>query len=198
MRAGSVLNDMAAKISHEGTTLRMVYLSNWAPDGQDLCLKNSNLRPIHFAGQAELPSLELIEQFFWAKISAFEAIERKMGYSLVGPHRDDWTFFMGDQLLKGHGSQGEVRSTLLALKLSEIALFRKETGHRPIFLLDDFSSELDEKRRSFLLEFLLETDLQTFVTTTEDSFSKGKRFWLCNGTVKEGIHDDRRKSAEVE
>lgn len=197
-RAESMLNSMASKITHEAVGLRMIYLSNWAPNCENLSFKNDTLQGIHFSGQAELPSLELLEQSFMSKISAFEAIERRMGYSVVGPHRDDWTFFMGDQVLKGHGSQGEVRSALLALKLSEIALFRKETGHRPLFLLDDFSSELDEKRRSFLLEFLLETDLQTFVTTTEDSFSMGRRFWLCNGIVKEGIHDDRRKSDEVE
>jgi DNA replication and repair protein RecF len=184
MRVKSSLNSMASRITNDAARLKMVYLSNWVPNCQNLSFKNDNLRSIHFSGQAELPSLELLEKSFWVRVSAFEAVERKMGYSVVGPHRDDWTFFMGDQVLKGHGSQGEVRSALLALKLSEIALFRKETGHRPLFLLDDFSSELDEKRRSFLLEFLLETDLQTFVTTTEDSFSKGKRYRLCSGVVE--------------
>ena len=197
-RVETTLNSMASRITNQAIGLRMVYLSNWVPNCENLSFNNSKLEAIHFTGQAQLPSLELLEQSFWSRVSAFEAVERRMGYSVVGPHRDDWTFFMGDQMLKGHGSQGESRSALLALKLSEIALFRKETGHRPLFLLDDFSSELDEKRRSFLLQFLLETDLQTFVTTTEDSFSKGRRFWLCNGLVKEGIHDDRRKSIEVE
>ncbi|MEO5969856.1 MAG: DNA replication/repair protein RecF [Bdellovibrionia bacterium] len=186
-RVETTLNSMASKITNHSEGLRMIYLSNWVPNCENLSLNNNSLGAIHFTGQAQLPSLELLEQSFWVRVSAFEAVERRTGYSVVGPHRDDWTFFMNGQVLKGHGSQGEVRSALLALKLSEIALFRKETGHRPLFLLDDFSSELDEKRRSFLLDFLLETDLQTFITTTEDSFSKGKRFWLCNGTVKEGI-----------
>jgi len=198
LRVENPLNSMASRITSESVDLRMIYLSNWAPNSKNLSFDNNNLGTIHFTGQAHLPSLELLERSFWGKVSAFEAVERRMGYSVVGPHRDDWTFFMGNQVLKGHGSQGEVRSALLALKLAEIALFRKETGHRPLFLLDDFSSELDEKRRTFLLDYLLETDLQTFVTTTEDLFSKGRLFRLCNGTVKEGIHDDRRKSAELE
>jgi DNA replication and repair protein RecF len=91
---------------------------------------------------------------------------------LAGPHRDDWSFFYGEQALRGHGSQGEVRSALLALKLCEIELFRSATGHRPLFLLDDFSSELDRERRGFLLRFLLESDLQVFVSTTEESYGE--------------------------
>ena len=90
-------------------------------------------------------------------------------------------------MLKGHGSQGEVRSALLALKLSEIELFRSHTGHLPIFLLDDFSSELDQERRSFLFKFLMETDLQVFVSTTEDAANvlQGKRYWVQNGRIEE-------------
>jgi DNA replication and repair protein RecF len=76
---------------------------------------------------------------------------------------------------------------LLALKLSEIELFQNETGHRPLFLLDDFSSELDRERSSFLLQFLLESDLQTFVTTTEDSSSYGKKYRVHNGMIEEGF-----------
>src|SRR6185369_10604610 len=110
--------------------------------------------PSGFTGQLPSPSLELLQKSFWAKVSAVEAAERKQRCSLVGAHRDDWAFVFGGHPLKGHGSQGEVRSALLALKLSEIELFRNETGHRPLFLLDDFSSELDRERRLFLLGFL--------------------------------------------
>jgi DNA replication and repair protein RecF len=95
-------------------------------------------------------------------------------------------FYLGDQVLKGHGSQGEVRSALLALKLCEIELFRGKTGHSPLLLLDDFSSELDRDRRFFLLRFLSGTDLQVFVTTTEDSIGLGRRFWVSNGNLAVG------------
>lgn len=185
------------RIAPDQPKLRSVYFSSWAPEIENFSLNNNNLNSIHFTGQGHLPSLELLEQSFWVKASALELAERKAGHSLVGPHRDDWGFFLGDQILKGHGSQGEVRSALLALKLSEIELFRNKTGHRPLFLLDDFSSELDQKRRLFLLQFLMETDLQTFVTTTEDSSFVGKRFWVSHGTIEEGTNDDR-KSAKQE
>lgn len=202
-RAADSLNQMIQRVAPGQPALRMVYLSNWAPEVENLSLKNNDLGSIHFTGQGQLPSLELLEQAFWARVSALEAVERRTGHSQVGPHRDDWAFFLGNQPLKGHGSQGEVRSALLALKLSEIELFRSKTGHRPIFLLDDFSSELDRERRSFLLRFLMESDLQTFVTTTEDSSFLGKRFRVVNGTIdsskvlEEGLHDHGTKTARV-
>lgn len=177
--------------------LTVAYFSQWVPEIENLSFNNNKLLPVHFTGQGQLPSLELLEQSFWLKVSAFEATEWKMGHSFVGPHRDDWTFFLGDQVLKGHGSQGEVRSALMALKLSEIELFRNETKHRPLFLLDDFSSELDRERRSFLLQFLMKTDLQTFVTTTEDSHFVGKRYWVSNGVIEEGRHDNRTEPARL-
>lgn len=188
------LNATLQRIAPGQPELRLTYLSQWSPLVENLSYDNKELSAIHFTGQGQLPSLELLKESFWAKVSSFEAAERRLGYSLVGPHRDDWTFFLGNQVLKGHGSQGEVRSALLALKLSEIELFRTETGHRPLFLLDDFSSELDRGRRLFLLQFLIETDLQTFVTTTEDSSYVGKRFWVSKGLIEEGMHDDRAKT----
>ncbi|MFZ9596239.1 MAG: DNA replication/repair protein RecF [Bdellovibrionia bacterium] len=193
-----ILNSTSERIVNRAMPLKLSYLSQWAPSVEELSFNNSNLEKNHFSGQAQEASLKLLEQSFWAKIAASEAIERRMGFCVVGPHRDDWTFLLRNQVLKGHGSQGEVRSALLALKLTEIESFKRETGHRPLFLMDDFSSELDEERRSFLLQSLIQADLQTFITTTEDSFHVGRRFWLCDGIVKEGTHDDRRKSTPVQ
>lgn len=182
-RLSFYLNNTAHQIAPKQPNLRAFYLSNWCPEIEGLSFINNNLSQRHFAGQWPLPSLELLEQAFWTKLSTLEQAEIKARSSLVGPHRDDWTFYLGDQVLKGHGSQGEVRSALLALKLSEIELFRKQTSHRPLLLLDDFSSELDRERREFLLRFLAQTDLQVFVTTTEESVWLGKRFWVSHGVL---------------
>lgn len=178
------INETVHKIAPKQPFLRLVYLSNWAPEIADLSLNNKDLGSKHFTGLGALPSLQLLELTFLEKQAQVAAAEWKSGHSLVGPHRDDWTFFLGSQVLKGHGSQGEVRSALLALKLCEIDLFREATGHRPVFLLDDFSSELDKERRSFLLEFLLEKDLQVFVTTTDESVVVGKQHWVVAGNLR--------------
>ena len=189
-RLSEGLNDTVHRIAPHQPDLRLVYLSNWAPPIEGFCIPNNDLGSVHFSGHGPLPSLEILEQDFWKKLSVLETAEWRAGHTLVGPHRDDWSFFLGNQVLKGHGSQGEVRSALLALKLCEIGLFRKTTGHRPLFLLDDFSSELDRERRSFLLKFLSESDLQVFVSTTEDSFGvgqnlSGRRFWVSNGKLND-------------
>lgn len=183
LRLADWLNYMVQQIAPRQPDLSLVYLSNWVPPQDNLSLINRDLSDIHFTGHASLPSLELLEQAFWKKQSALEAAEWKTGHSLIGPHRDDWTFVLGNKILKNYGSQGEVRSALLALKLAEIELFRGATGHRPIFLLDDFSSELDLERRSFLLESLVDKDLQVFVTTTEDLSRMGARFRIIDGTA---------------
>ncbi|MDR3607492.1 MAG: DNA replication/repair protein RecF [Oligoflexia bacterium] len=193
-RLEKILNNTMRQIAQNQPPLQLVYVSNWVPKMADLSKINDNLSAVHFAGHGAPPSLELLEHALRKKQVSLEAAEWKSGHSLVGPHRDDWTFLMGGQVLKGHGSQGEVRSALLALKLSEIELFRETTGHRPVFLLDDFSSELDQERRTFLLDFLSERDLQVFVTTTDEGLFPNKvrehsqrsykRFWVTNGELK--------------
>jgi DNA replication and repair protein RecF len=177
------LNETVHQIAPRTPELRLVYLSNWAPQIDNLSFNNGDLGALNFTGHGHRPSIELLEQSFRKRLSFLEAAEWRSGHSLVGPHRDDWAFYLGGQALRGHGSQGEVRSALLALKLCEIDLFRIETGHRPLFLLDDFSSELDRERRSFLLHYLSESDLQVFVTTTEDSSLHGKKFRVSNGIL---------------
>ncbi len=183
MKLSERLNETVHQIAPRTPELRLVYLSNWAPIIDNLSFNNDTLGALNFTGHGHRPSLELLEHSFRKRLSFLEAAEWRSGHSLVGPHRDDWAFYLGGQALRGHGSQGEVRSALLALKLCEIDLFRIETGHRPLFLLDDFSSELDRERRSFLLRYLSESDLQVFVTTTEDSSLHGKKFRVSNGIL---------------
>lgn len=183
MKLSERLNETVHQIAPRTPELRLVYLSNWAPQIDNLSFNNDDLGALNFTGHGHRPSLELLEHSFRKRLGFLEAAEWRSGHSLVGPHRDDWAFYLGGQALRGHGSQGEVRSALLALKLCEIDLFRIETGHRPLFLLDDFSSELDRERRSFLLRYLSESDLQVFVTTTEDSSLHGKKFRVSNGIL---------------
>ena len=179
-RSFNVLRQIAPNL----TFLGLHYLSKWAEKTLESSGFNTASRGVNLTGQRPLPSVEILDQAFRNQLSISGPAEWKAGHSLVGPHRDDWGFILGQLPLKGHGSQGEVRSTLLALKLAEIELFRSETGHCPLFLLDDFSSELDQERRKFLLKALSESDLQVFITTTEERDYEGKRFLISNGSLK--------------
>lgn len=92
--------------------------------------------------------------------------EKLYGTTLFGPQRDDIEFFIGENSMKYFASQGQQRAAVLALKLSEIEIFKKNTGKTPILLLDDVFSELDKKKKNNLLKYI-EDDIQTIITTTD-------------------------------
>jgi DNA replication and repair protein RecF len=150
---------------------------------QEKSNENRMLTGVHFAGHHPRPSLQVIENWLESRFAQLESEELRQGVTLLGPHRDDWWMESRGVPLKGRGSQGEIRTALLALKLGEIWSFRSATGHRPILLLDDFSSELDLRRRRFLMETVTETDLQVFVTSTEASGLPGTKFQVEAGNV---------------
>jgi len=181
------LNNTAHKISPTQPDLSVFYVSSWMPKIQGISLENRDFNTPqiggHFTGQSDPPSLDFLKTSFWNKLQSLAEAEIRAGVTLAGPHRDDWTLIFAGQPLKGHGSQGEVRSALIALKLSEIDLFRTKTGYQPVLLLDDFSSELDRERRAFLLQYLSETDLQVFVTSTEEPPFEGKIFRMHEGQI---------------
>ena len=82
----------------------------------------------------------------------------------VGPHRDDFSFYIGDVDIRRFGSQGQQRTAALSLKLSEIELVKRITKDTPILLLDDVLSELDSNRQNYLLNSIGE--IQTIITCT--------------------------------
>ncbi len=186
-------------IAPNQSEVSLEYLSRWLEPDISKAILHSEKSPIkqaldpenssHFARLPQVSSIDLFKAILSRKIAEAEDLEIRQRTNLVGPHRDDWALMLGRSPLKSGGSQGEVRSALLALKIAEIELFRESTGHRPVLLLDDFSSELDRNRRKFLLEFLANTDLQVFVTTTEDQFTLGRRIVIHNGQIRSDSHE---------
>jgi len=83
----------------------------------------------------------------------------------VGPHRDDVLFFVNGIDMRNFGSQGQQRTCALSLKLAELSLIKEDTGEKPILILDDVMSELDQTRQEFLIKTL--RDNQLFITTTD-------------------------------
>jgi DNA replication and repair protein RecF len=140
---------------------------------------------LYFTGQFDMPSIQILMENLHQKLAQASAQERARRTSVIGPHRDDMVFRVGNTTmpdLLNVGSQGEIRSLLLALKLSELEEFRKHTQIQPVMLIDDFSSELDSTRRGFLLNYLKDSDLQIFVTST-DLFTEGKTIEMVHGKM---------------
>lgn len=110
-----------------------------------------------------------------------------LGYTSIGPHRDDYDIFINDKSLKMFGSQGQQRSAVLSLKIAEIELISSITGQYPVLLLDDVMSELDENRQKYLMDSI--KNVQTFITCTNDSHFRNsykdeyKYFKVLNGSI---------------
>lgn len=92
-----------------------------------------------------------------------EELDRKV--TLIGPHRDDLTLTINDTDIRLYGSQGQQRTVALSLKLGQFRLIEDEFDEKPLLLLDDVMSELDNERRSFLLG-LVQNGTQVFITAT--------------------------------
>ena len=88
-----------------------------------------------------------------------------LGYTTVGPHRDDIKIKVNNEDVKIYGSQGQQRTCALSLKLAELELFKEKFNEYPVLILDDAFSELDSNRRTKLLEVIKE--IQTIITCTE-------------------------------
>jgi DNA replication and repair protein RecF len=104
---------------------------------------------------------------------------------LVGPHRDDLLLNLGDHPVKGYASHGESWSIALALRLASYQLFVND-GEKPILILDDVFSELDEGRREKLLAISKSAE-QTFITVAVENdlppTISGSKYRVTSGKV---------------
>ena len=104
------------------------------------------------------------------------------GYTTKGLHRDDFNVLINKKNVNIYGSQGQHRTAILSIKLSELYVIYEELGEYPILLLDDFMSELDEKRRKKFIENITET--QVLITGTHKLVLENFEYNIYN--VKEG------------
>lgn len=102
---------------------------------------------------------------------------------LTGPHKDDFDVTLSGLSIKAFGSQGQVRTAAISLKLAQRELMHKESGEIPVLLLDDVLSELDPGRQDFVLNQIDKG--QVFITCCEPGrFTKlGKTIQIDKGKV---------------
>ena len=119
---------------------------------------------------------------FGRALDASRRVDILHGTTSVGPHRDNFGLVLETQKqgltlredAKPYASQGQQRTIALTLKLSELEVIRHTTGKTPIVLLDDVVSELDDRRRAFLLDLLRRLNAQTFITSTQQEVLAGE------------------------
>ncbi len=108
---------------------------------------------------------ESIRKAFEEELKKNVLREKKFGMSLIGPHRDDFKIILNGTEAKSYASQGQQRTVALAIKMAEVELIKDDMGETPVLLLDDVLSELDEKRRNYVLNKI--NDIQVIITCTE-------------------------------
>ena len=147
---------------------------------------------------------EKIKETYLKKLKKHLNQEMMQGISLIGPHRDDFTFYLDNVDMKVYSSQGQQRMAIIAFKISELSYYKKIIGSYPVLLLDDIFSEIDIKKRNKIINFL-KKDIQTIITTTDiNDISKklldnaviyniSNKKITKKGKVKDGRRESNRK-----
>ena len=104
-------------------------------------------------------------QNFLNELKSRRKLDIIKGFTTKGIHRDDFVVYINGKEVQVFGSQGQNRTAVLSLKLSELQVIYDDIGESPILLLDDFMSELDNKRRKNFLDNI--KDIQVIITCTE-------------------------------
>ncbi len=89
------------------------------------------------------------------------------GVCLVGPHKHDIQFDFNGQEARFFCSQGQQRAIILAFKMAQTRIHYRAHREFPILLLDDVLSELDREKQMRFVNYLLSTEAQIFLTTTD-------------------------------
>jgi DNA replication and repair protein RecF len=150
-------------LNEELKEINLAYMSKFLPEGEE--------------NQDFGFELNTIQGLFQKKIDENIETEIAAKQTLYGPQKDDYIFTLNNQYdLKTFGSRGQQRMITLLLKLSMWEHLYQIKNAKPIILLDDIMSELDEGNKKILEKIIEQLDSQTFITTThENDYSKHLR-----------------------
>ncbi len=192
IQAVQEIERFASRIHHELTRgteiLRLAYEPAFDP-----LPKPSGQLGLKLDTVIDRSSLDLneIQEGFLARLKQIRSEEIARGVTTIGPHRDDLRFIINKADVSDYGSRGQLRTTLLALKLAEVEWMKDRTGEWPVILLDEVMAELDINRRADLLKYV-DKDQQVLFTTTDlnfftPEFMEGSDIW----DVKDGVVQPR-------
>lgn len=118
------------------------------------------------------------------KLKENRELDKLKGYTSKGTHKDDFKVLINGEDVRIYGSQGQNRTSILSLKLAELQVIHDEIREYPILLLDDFMSELDEKRIKKFLQNI--ENIQVIITCTRPiEIENSKLFNVIKGKIKE-------------
>jgi len=194
IQAVQEIERFASRVHHELTRGTEILRLAYEPAFDPLPKPNGQLG-LKLDTVIDRSSLDLneIQEGFLARLKQIRSEEIARGVTTIGPHRDDLRFIINKADVSDYGSRGQLRTTLLALKLAEVEWMKARTGEWPVILLDEVMAELDVNRRADLLKYV-DKDQQVLFTTTDLSlfsseFVEGSDVW----DVKDGVVQPRSK-----
>jgi len=124
-------------------------------------------------------------------LRAHRARDLAFGFTGDGPHRDDFVAELDGADLRRFGSSGQIRAAVVALKLAKLVLLAERRGETPIFLMDDFDSDLDEVRTATLATYLDQGRFQAVVAVSKEALADHldvpfRRVRMEDGRAREG------------
>ncbi len=140
-----------------------------------------------------------LKDFLISKYNSLLSSELLQKTTLLGCHKDDFKMYLNNLDVTEFCSQGQQRLSILSLKLAEIEVFINEKKTKPIILLDDIFSELDEIKKNNIINYF-KNDIQIFITTTDindindDLKSKSDIYTVANGNFKKEEIDYGREN----
>lgn len=173
---------LAANIHQELTRGQEILRFNYLPSYEPLELPPGQMTmPLDSPVDRSGLSLLDIQDGYREKVITRRSDDIRRGTTSFGPHRDELRFLSNGIDLGTFGSRGQLRTTLLALKLAEVSWLKEKNGDWPVLLLDEVLAELDDTRRQDLLDRLADTE-QSLLTTTDlalfsDDFRKTAGLW---------------------
>jgi DNA replication and repair protein RecF len=184
------LESLAGRIHAELTRRAEVLRIHYQPAYDPLAVPNGQIAmPLKTSVQRKGLTEMDIQQGYVVALKEKREEEIRRGVTALGPHRDEIRFLTNGIDLTDFGSRGQVRTTLLSLKLAEIEWMKARTGHWPVLLLDEVLAELDSQRRQDLLAYLERVE-QVLMTSTDlklfsPAFIETVEKWeLSSGTIK--------------
>lgn len=127
--------------------------------------------------------LKEIEKLLREKIKKNFSQEKRYGFSLCGPQKDDFLFILNGHEAKSTASQGEKKSIIFSLKLSEIDMVIREKKENPVLIIDDISSYFDSNRKESILNYLEKRNIQVLVSSTGDLGIDSNDFYVVGGEI---------------
>jgi DNA replication and repair protein RecF len=147
----------------------------------------SEKEDIEFKYMSQVKNMDIIKDEILTLLKRNRQRDIDKHLTSVGPHRDDLSIDINGVDTRSFGSQGQQRTSILTIKFSSLKIIKEETGEYPVLLLDDVLSELDFKRKKYVLNSI--SNVQTIITCTgiEDIKSylgeEARVYYVKEGTV---------------